>query len=64
MAEAVAVVTGELRAIGANELTAHEPGEPGRHLRLFGPERLHAAAVEDLSLHRAALEHPRSASSS
>ena len=58
VAEAVAVVAGELRAVGADQLAAHEPGEPGRHLRLLGRERLHGAAVEDLALDRAALEHP------
>ena len=37
---------------------AHEPGEPGRDLRLLGSKRLHGAAVEDLALNGAALEHP------
>ena len=57
MAEAVAVVAGELGAVGADELVAHERGEPGRDLRLLGRQRLHGAAMEDLALDRASLEH-------
>ncbi len=58
MAEAIAVVAGDLSAVGTDELTPHECREPGRDLRLFGSERLHAAAVEDLALDGSALEHP------
>ena len=58
VAEAVAVVSGDLSTVGTDELAPHERGEPGRDLRLLGSERLHAAAVEDLALDRAALEHP------
>ena len=58
VAEAVAVVAGELGAVGTDELAPHECCEPGRDLRLLGSERLHAAAVEDLALDGAALEHP------
>ena len=58
VAEAVAVVARELGAVGPDELVAHERGEPGRDLRLLGGERLDGAAVEDLTLDRAALEHP------
>ena len=56
--EAIAVVARELSAVGTHELAPHECGEPGRDLRLLGSERLHAAAVEDLALDGAALEHP------
>ena len=58
VAEAIAVVAGELGAVGTDELAAHERGEPGRDLRLLRGERLHAAAVEDLAFDGAALEHP------
>ena len=57
VAEAVAVVARELGAVGADQLAAHEPGQPGRHLRLLGGERLHGAAMEDLALDGASLEH-------
>ena len=57
VAEAVAVVAGDLRTVGTDELPADESGEPGRHLRLLGGERLHRAAVEDLALDGAPLEH-------
>ena len=57
MAEAEAVLAGELRPVGADQLLAHERGQARRHLRLLGCERLHGAAVEDLALDRAALEH-------
>ena len=57
VAEAVAVVARELGAVGADELAADECCQPGRHLRLLGSERLDGAAVEDLALDRAALEH-------
>ena len=56
--EAVAVLAGELGPVGADQLAAYEPGEPGRHLRLLlGRERLHGAPVEDLALDGAALEY-------
>ena len=56
--EAVAVVAGELSVVRADELPPDESREPGRDPRLLGAERLHGAAVEDLALHRAPLEHP------
>src|SRR3954454_25005437 len=56
--EAVAVVAGELSAVGANELVAYERSEPGRDLCLLRGERLDGAAVEDLALDRTALEPP------
>ena len=58
VAEAEAVLTRELRGVGADQLAAHERGQPRRHLRLLRAERLDGAAVEDLALDRAALEHP------
>ena len=58
VAKAIAVVTGDLSAVGTHELAPHERCEPGRDLRLLGSERLDAAAVEDLALDGAALEHP------
>ena len=58
VAEAIAVLAGDLSAVGTHELAPDECGEPGRDLRLFGSERLDAAAVEDLALDGAALEHP------
>ena len=58
VAKAVAVVARDLGRFGADELAPHERREPGRDLRLLGSERLHAAAVEDLPLDGAALEHP------
>ena len=56
VAEAVAVVAGDLSAVGTEELAPHECCEPGRDLSLLGRKRLHTAAVEDLALDRAALE--------
>jgi hypothetical protein len=58
VAEAEAVLARQLRPIRANELLAHECGQPRRHLALAGAEGLDTAAVEDLSLDGAALEHP------
>ena len=58
VAEAVAVLAGELGAVGTDQLAAHECGESGRDLRLLGSECLHGAAVEDLAFDRAALQHP------
>ena len=58
MAEAEAVLTGELWPVGADQLAPHERRQPWRHLRLLGCQCLHGAAVEDLALDRAALEHP------
>ena len=58
VAEAVAVVACELGAVGVDELPSDEGGEPDRDLRFFGCQRLDGAAMEDLALHRAALEHP------
>jgi hypothetical protein len=56
VAKAIAVVTHELGAVGADELAAHECGEAGGHPRLLGSERLDRAAVEDLSLDGAAFQ--------
>ena len=58
VAEAEAVLARELRLVGTDQLAAHERGQARRHLRLLRCERLHGAAVEDLALDRAALEHP------
>ncbi len=58
MAEAEAVLARELRRVGTDQLPAHERGQARRDLGLLRPERLHGAAVEDLALDRAALEHP------
>ena len=55
--EAEAVVAGELWAVGTEELTPNERGRAGRHLRLLRSESLHSAAVEELALDRASLEH-------
>ena len=57
MAEAEAVFAGNLSLLGRDELLANQAGEPRRHLRLVGDERLDGAAVEDLALDRCALEH-------
>src|SRR5579884_1303426 len=56
MPEAERLVSGELRALGPDELLADERLEPLRDVRLAGRERLDAAAVEDLALDRPALE--------
>ena len=58
VAEAEAVLTGELRPVGADQLAPHERREAWRDLRLLRCQRLDGAAVEDLALDRAALEHP------
>ena len=58
VAEAEAVLAGELRPVGADQLAPDERGQAWRHLRLLGGECLDGAAVEDLALDRAALEHP------
>ena len=57
VAEAEAVLAGELRLVGPDQLLAHERGQARRHLGLLGCERLDGAAVEDLALDRAPLEH-------
>ena len=57
VAEAEAVLARELRPVRPDQLLAHERGQARRHLGLLGCERLHGAAVEDLALDRAALEH-------
>ena len=58
VAEAEAVLACELRLVGTDQLPADERGQTRRHLRLLRCERLHGAAVEDLALDRATLEHP------
>ena len=57
VAEAEAVLARELRPVRPDQLLAHERGQARRHLGLVGCERLDGAAVEDLALDRAALEH-------
>ena len=57
MAEAEAVLAGELRLVGSDQLLTHERGQARSHLGLLGCERLDGAAVEDLTLDRAPLEH-------
>ncbi len=57
VAEAVAVLAGQLRVLGADEVLAHQSDEPAVHRRLVLDERCNAAPVEDLSLDRAAFEH-------
>ena len=57
VAEAEAVLAGELRPVRPDQLLADERGQARRHLGLVGCERLDGAAVEDLALDRAALEH-------
>ena len=56
MAEAKAVLTGELRPIRHNQLLPYERGEEGRHLALLRRERLDRAAMERLALDRRTLE--------
>ena len=58
MAEAKAVVGHQLRAVGSDELPAHERGEARRHLPLLRCERLHGAPVGELALDRSTLQHP------
>ena len=57
VAEAEGVLARELRRVRPDQPFAHERGESRRHLRLVRPERLHGAAVEELALDGAALEH-------
>ena len=57
VAEAERVLAGEQRPVGPDQLLADERGQARRHLGLLGCERLHGAAVEDLALDRAPLEH-------
>ena len=57
VAEAEAVLARDLSPFRRDQLLADEAGEPRCHLRLVGDERLDGAAVEDLPLDRAALEH-------
>ena len=57
VAEAEAVLARDLRPVRPDQLLADERGEARGDLRLLGRERLDGAAVEDLALDRAALEH-------
>jgi hypothetical protein len=57
VAETEGILAGELGPVRADQRLANERGQPRRHLRLLGCERLHGALVEDLSLDRAPLEH-------
>src|SRR6185437_3894921 len=57
MAEAVRVLGGEGRAVGADELLANERDELPEHGFRRGYECLDRAAVEQLALDRAAFEH-------
>ena len=56
VAEAEGVVSGELRRVGTDQALADERGEARRH-RAAVRERLDRAAVEDLALDRAPLQH-------
>ena len=56
MAEAEAVLTGELRSVRSDQLPADERGEVRGHLGLRGCERLDGAPMEDLALDRPPLE--------
>jgi hypothetical protein len=56
MPEAEAVLSGELRAVGTNQLPPDERGEPRGHRQVGRGECLHRSAVEDLALDRAPLE--------
>ena len=58
MAEPEPVFADELGPVGSDQLLAYECGQALRHLRVRGCERLRGAAVEDLALDRAPLEHP------
>ena len=64
VAEAEAVLAGKLGTFGADQLVPDECREPWQHLRLVRRERLHGAAVEDLALDGAALEHARAPAAS
>ena len=57
VAETEGILAEELGPVRADQRLADERGQARRHLRLLGCERLHGAAVEDLSLDRAPLEH-------
>ena len=57
VAEAEAVLARELRPVRPDQLLADERGQARGDLGLLGRECLHGAAVEDLALDRAALEH-------
>src|SRR5205085_9056453 len=56
VAEAVGVVAGELRAVGADQLLAHERDEALVDRAVTVGESRHCPAVEGASLDRAALE--------
>ena len=58
VAKTVSVVAGELRPVRPDEVAPHQRGQPRRHLTLLGRQRLHRAAVEELSLDRSAFQHP------
>ena len=57
MAEPESVVSRELRSVGSDEFLANERGQSRSHTQLLGCEGLDGAAVEDLALDRAPLEH-------
>ncbi len=57
VAEAEAVLAYEVGLVRPDQLLAHERGQARSHVGLVGCERLHGAAVEDLTLDRAPLEH-------
>ena len=56
VAEAEGVLSGELGRVGTDQALADERGEARRH-RAAVRERLHCAAVEDLTLDRTPLQH-------
>ena len=56
VAEAKGVVPGQLRAVGTDQLLADEPSQSRDDRAVLG-QRLHRAAVEDLALDSASLEH-------
>ena len=56
MAEAEGIVSGELSPVGADQVLADEGRQARRHLAAVR-ERLDCAAVEDLALDRASLQH-------
>ncbi len=57
VAEAVRLVVDHHGALGPDEVLAHEHHQAAVGLRILRRERHDRAAVEDLALHRAALEH-------
>jgi hypothetical protein len=57
VAEAKAVLAGDLGLVRSDQLLADEGRQAWCHRRLFRHERLDGTAVEDLALDRAALEH-------